>query len=115
VWANGGYATKHAFGVYGTEPPAQPFRHGYPQDEIDALPRRELADGEDAAGATTIEAYTVMHGRDGAPEQAIATCLLDDGRRAWGLSTDAGVMSAMSEGEWVGQRVTLSATGDLLL
>ena len=44
VWANGGYATKHAFGVYGTEPPAGGFRHAYPQDEIDALPRRELAD-----------------------------------------------------------------------
>jgi acetyl-CoA C-acetyltransferase len=115
VWANGGYATKHAFGVYGTEPPAEPFRHGYPQDEIDALPRRELAAGEDAAGAATIEAYTVMHGRDGAPEQAIATCLLDDDRRAWGLSNDADVMIAMTEGEWVGRRVTLSATGDLLL
>ena len=38
VWANGGYATKHAFGVYGTEPPADGFRHAYPQDEIDALP-----------------------------------------------------------------------------
>ena len=81
VWANGGYATKHAFGVYGTEPPADAFRHANPQDEIDALPRRELAVGEDAAGAATIEAYTVMHGRDGSPEQAIATCLLDDGRR----------------------------------
>ncbi len=115
VWANGGYATKHAFGVYGTEPPAQAFRHAYPQDEIDALPRRELAVGEDAAGPATIEAYTVMHGREGSPEQAISTCLLDDGRRAWGLSTDADVMGALTEGEWVGHRVTLSATGDILL
>jgi acetyl-CoA C-acetyltransferase len=115
VWANGGYATKHAFGVYGTEPPAEGFRHTYPQEEIDALPRRELATGEDAAGAATIEAYTVMHGRDGVPEQAIATVLLDDGRRAWGLSSDPGVMAALCEGEWVGTRVTLSASGDLQL
>jgi acetyl-CoA C-acetyltransferase len=115
VWANGGYATKHAFGVYGTEPPDGGFKHAYPQDEIDALPRRELATGDDAAGPATIEAFTVMHGREGAPEQAIATVLLDDGRRAWGLSTDADVMGALSEGEWVGHRVTLSATGDLLL
>ena len=56
-----------------------------------------------------------MHGREGTPEQAIATTLLDDGRRAWGLSTDADVMGALCEGEWVGYRVTLSATGDLLL
>ena len=115
VWANGGYATKHAFGVYGTEPPTGGFKHAYPQDEIDALPRRELATGEDAAGPATIEAFTVMHGREGTPEQAIATALLDDGRRAWGLSTDADVMGALADGEWVGHRVTLSATGDLLL
>ena len=56
-----------------------------------------------------------MHGREGTPEQAIATALLDDGRRAWGLSTDADVMGALADGEWVGHRVTLSATGDLLL
>ena len=61
-----------------------------PQDEIDALPRRELAEPADAAGPATIEAYTVMHARDGAPEQAIAACLLADGRRAWGTSSDAG-------------------------
>ena len=105
VWANGGYATKHAFGVYGTEPPAAGFRHDDPQAEIDALPSRRLASVEDAAGPATIEAYTVMHGRDGAPEQAIATCLLADGRRAWGLSSDADVMGALLEGEWVGTAV----------
>ena len=39
VWANGGYATKHAFGVYGTDPPDGGFRHDDPQAEIDALPQ----------------------------------------------------------------------------
>jgi acetyl-CoA C-acetyltransferase len=115
VWANGGYVTKHAFGVYGTEPPADGFRHDDPQAEIDALPRRDLAAPEEAAGTATIEAYTVMHARDGTPEQGIATCLLDDGRRAWGLSSDADVLGALSEGEWVGRRVVLSPAGDLLL
>ncbi len=54
-----------------------------------------------------------MHDRDGAPEQAIATCLLADGRRAWGLSSDADVMGALVEGEWVGTAVTLAPAGDL--
>ena len=27
-----------------------------------------------------------MFDRDGEPERAISTCLLDDGRRAWGTS-----------------------------
>ncbi|MEZ5249303.1 MAG: hypothetical protein R2713_08855 [Ilumatobacteraceae bacterium] len=69
MWANGGYTTKHAFGVYSTAAPAEPFRHAYPQDEIDAMPRRELAPPAEAAGPATIEAYTVMFDRDGAPER----------------------------------------------
>jgi acetyl-CoA C-acetyltransferase len=113
VWANGGYTTKHAFGVYSTDPPANGFRHAYPQDVIDAMPRRELAEPADAAGATTIEAYTVMHSREGQPEKAIATCILDDGRRAWGTSEDTDLAAAMCEGEWVGRSVTLDADGTL--
>ncbi len=111
VWANGGYATKHSFGVYSTEPPEHGFRHDHPQAEIDALPRRELAETADAAGPATIEAYTVMHSRDGAPETAISTCLLADGRRAWGTSTDSGLVTAMCDGEWIGRRVHLDKAG----
>ncbi len=113
IWANGGYATKHAFGIYGTTPPADGFRHAEPQDEIDVLPRRELASEADAAGPATIEGYTVMFDRDGAPEQAIAACLLADGRRAWGTSSAAEVATAMCDGEWVGRAVTLLPTGEL--
>jgi acetyl-CoA C-acetyltransferase len=113
VWANGGYATKHAFGVYSTTPPAHGFRHESPQDEIDAMPRRALAEPVDAAAPVTIEAYTVMHARDGAPEQAIAACLLADGRRAWGTSSDRDVTTALLDGEWVGTPATLTADGVL--
>ncbi len=113
VWANGGYTTKHSFGVYGTEPPATPFRHAYPQDEIDAMPRRELAEPAEAAGPATVEAYTVMHSRDGDPETAFAACLLADGRRAWGTSGDASLAAAMCDGEWVGRPVTLTPDGTL--
>ena len=107
VWANGGYATKHAFGVYATTPPADGFRHEHPQDEIDALAKRELAVGADAAGSVEVEAYTVMFDRDNTPETAIAACRLSDGRRAWGKSDDPAVASAMCDGEWVGVSVTL--------
>ncbi len=113
VWANGGYATKHSFGVYSTEPPAHGFRHDHPQAEIDALPRRQLADARDAIGPATIEAYTVMHSRDGDPESAIATCLLADGRRAWATSTEPGLAAGMCDGEWVGRRVRLDHVGVL--
>lgn len=113
VWANGGYATKHSFGVYSTDPPEAGFRHGSPQAQVDALPRRELASPEEAAGPATVEAYTVMHDRDGAPELSIAACLLADGRRAWGTSDDPDVHAAFMDGEWVGRPITLSPTATL--
>ncbi|HQZ35593.1 MAG TPA: acetyl-CoA acetyltransferase [Ilumatobacteraceae bacterium] len=112
VWANGGYATKHSFGVYSTTPPTS-FQHAYPQDEIDAMPRRELADREEAQGSATIEAYTVMFSREGRPDTSLAACLLADGRRAWGTSSDDALTTAMCEGEWVGRAVQLDSDGTL--
>jgi acetyl-CoA C-acetyltransferase len=113
VWANGGFATKHSFGVYSTRPPDRPFAHANPQAEIDGLPFRELSPMADAAGPATIEAYTVMFSRDGQPEQAIAACLAPDGRRAWGMSSEIDLAAAMCEGEWVGVAVTLDADGEM--
>jgi acetyl-CoA C-acetyltransferase len=113
VWANGGYATKHSFGIYATTPPANGYAYEHPQDEIDALPKRELADLADAAGPAEIEAYSVMFSREGEPNRALASCLLADGRRAWGTSSDPAIASAMCDGEWVGLSVTLGDAGDL--
>ena len=70
VWANGGFCTKHAFGVYSTEPPSGGFRHDDVQAAVDALPRVEVV--ADLDGPATIEGYTVIHGRDGLPERAFA-------------------------------------------
>jgi acetyl-CoA C-acetyltransferase len=109
VTANGGFITKHAFGVYGTEPPAQPFRHADPQAEVDALPSRELCEEPD--GHATIETWTVMHDRDGAPERAILTALLPDGRRAWGVSTEPSVAKALVTEDVAGRAVRLGPDG----
>ena len=78
VSANGGLASKEAFGVYGTHPPPAGFRLAGPQDEVDAVPRRELS--TDHEGPVTLETYTVMHDRDGAPTLAIAATLTDSRR-----------------------------------
>ena len=67
------------------------------------------------AGPAEIEAYTVMHERDGSPGVALVGCLLDDRRRAWASSTDAGVLAAMTGSECVGRRARLSADGHVEL
>jgi acetyl-CoA C-acetyltransferase len=113
IWANGGYATKHAFGVYATEPPRDGFRHDSPQAAIDALPRRELALGEDATGDAVIDTYTVMHDRGGNPERLVASALLQDDRRAWIVSDDRDVAASFIDGEHVGRRVRLRGSGQL--
>jgi acetyl-CoA C-acetyltransferase len=113
VWANGGYLTKHAFGVYSTEPPAEGFRHAHPQDEIDALPSREVVADHD--GAATVETFTVMHGKDGDPEQGIVALLLDDGRRTWGVTTDADTVATLVAEDVIGRPAKRTADGDFRL
>jgi acetyl-CoA C-acetyltransferase len=117
VTANGGYVTKHALGLYSTEPPAGGFRWADVQDEVDRLPRRELCESVDSTdGTATIESWVVSHGRDGVPERVLAACLLDDGRRAWAFSDDDATVAEMRTGaEQIGRAVKLDDAGTLLL
>ncbi len=108
VSSNGGFITKHAFGIYSTAPPAAPFRHEVPQDLVDATPTREAAPTFD--GPVEVESYTVMYGPDG-PVQALAACLLEDGRRAWGNTDDPDVMRAMVSEEFCGRPARLREAG----
>jgi acetyl-CoA C-acetyltransferase len=114
VSANGGLASKEAFGIYGTMPPVEGFRFAQPQEEVDARPGRELV--TDHRGRVTIEAYTVMHDRDGAPERAIAATLTPEGARAWATSEDAQVLATLLDGEeHVGDAADRTAEGELRL
>src|SRR5439155_25630578 len=107
--ALGWYITKHAVGLYSSEPLANGFRHARPQEEVDALPRREpVADYE---GPATIESYTVMHERDGDPAMAIVACVLPDGRRAWANTNEPGLMKSMTLEEFVGRTAALKESG----
>ena len=115
IWANGGCATKHAFGVYATTPHVHGFQHESPQNEVDELPRRAVATAIEAQGQATVEAYSVMHDRNGSVEKVRASVLLADGRRAWATSDDTQLGQEMCENEWVGKAVTLDATGDILV
>ena len=109
VTANGWYVTKHSVGIYSTTPPAAGFRSRDVQDEVDATPRREAVTEHD--GDVTIETYTVMHERDGSPQVGLVACLLGDGRRAWATSTDADLLTAMTQEEFCGRPATLNSAG----
>jgi acetyl-CoA C-acetyltransferase len=113
VTANGGFITKHAFGIYSTEPPATPFRHADLQAEVDALPSRTLCESPD--GPIEIEAWTVLHGREGNPENGFVVGLLADGQRAWGTSQDAGMLQTMLTEELGGRKAHLSPEGSFAL
>jgi acetyl-CoA C-acetyltransferase len=104
ITANGGYLTKHAFGVYAAEPPAQPFQHQDVQAAVDATPTRAVA--MDYSGAATVESYTVMYGAEG-PSVGHVVCLLPDGRRAWANCAEPTVLHAMTREEFCGRPVRL--------
>ena len=113
ITGNGGFLTKHAFGVYSTEPPAGGFRWEAPQDEVDASYTPTVA-AEDHVGDVTIEGYTVMHDRGGAPEVGICALRTPDGRcRTWGSVRDADVLAAMEAEEFVGRTAAVDAEGTL--
>ena len=56
ITANGGYLTKHSFGVYGTEPPTHEFRWEDVQSEVDREPTRTAI--VDWSGVGTVETWT---------------------------------------------------------
>lgn len=113
VTALGWYATKHSIGVYSTEPPAQGFRRAAPQDEVDATPSRREAVGY--TGPVTVEAWSVMHERDGQPSLGFVSCLTPDGGRAWGNVRGTDVLESLKVDDVGGDKATLLADGRLEL
>jgi acetyl-CoA C-acetyltransferase len=111
--ANGGFLTKHAMGLYSSDPP-KGFRwaDAQPDAEFETTPRRVA---EELDGDAEIEAYTVVHDRDGTPETAFAALLTDDGSRAWGRCGDADAMQELLSEEGVGRKVKVAADGSMRL
>ncbi len=112
--ANGGFLTKHAFGVYsGTPPPSGRFGWAAPQGEVDAAGGVELCDEWD--GPVTVEAATVMHARDGERETGLFAVRLPDGRRTWANTTDDAVLEEVETTEVVGRPARIGRDGVLEL
>lgn len=114
VSALGWYLTKHAVGIYGSAAPARPWARSGPKERqalIDALPHPEFV--TDATGQGTVETYTVLHDRDGAPHEGIVLVRCEDGRRTLALmEPSVDVFAAFEAEEMVGARGTLAARAD---
>ncbi|MFF9221712.1 acetyl-CoA acetyltransferase [Streptomyces viridosporus] len=109
VTANGGYLTKHAMGVYGTEPPAAGFRAPNVQAEVDREPRtRALTQWE---GTGFLEAWTVVHDRAGRPERAFLSVRAPDGGRTLAICRQADELVEMTRRELAGATVRVALDG----
>ena len=108
--ANGGFLTKHAFGVYSTEPPAKGYQYEDLQAEVDLLPTREAIVEWD--GDAVIEGYTVMFDQNG-PAFGHMACRLADGRRTWANIEDRDVAAAMTREEFCGRPGKVDGHGRL--
>jgi len=109
IYANGGYFGKHAFGVYGSEPPIAGYRSEDLHSEVEELPVR--VPDPAFTGKGTIDGYTVVYDQNGRPERALVALLTDEGARVWGGTTDRASLVAMVDEEHVGQTAEIDPDG----
>lgn len=108
VTANGGILTKHAIGVYSSQPPPSPFQHRDVQDIADGFPTRDVEVWP--RGSVVTETYTVMY-RNDQPQAGFVSLLTGDGKRTWGRVEDSDVLHAMTEQEFCGQTASVDESG----
>ncbi len=112
ITANGGYLTKHSFGVYGTEPPTE-FRWEDVQTAVDREPTRDgLVEWE---GIGTVEAWTTPFNRDGQPERAFLAVRTPDGSRALAQIADPAAAEVTVREDIGGAKVAVAADGSATL
>jgi acetyl-CoA C-acetyltransferase len=113
ITANGGYLTKHAFGVYGTEPPTSEFRWEDVQVAVDREPTRPTA--VEWEGVGTVESWTVPFDRDGRPERAFLAVRTPDDSRTLAVVTDPSAAAAIVCADIAGERVDVRGDGTATL
>ena len=113
ITANGGYLTKHSFGVYSATPPASAFRWEDVQDAVDREPTRTaLVQWE---GVGTVESWTTPYDREGNPEKAFLTVRTPDGARVLAVVSGADEAEATVAGDIAGAAVRVRADGTATL
>jgi acetyl-CoA C-acetyltransferase len=113
ITANGGYLTKHSFGVYGTQPPKSEFRWEDTQSAVDSEPTRTAVTEWEGVG--TVEAWTTPFDRDGRPEKAFLSVRTPDERRTLAVITDPSAAAQTVDDDIGGAKVTVHADGTATL
>jgi acetyl-CoA C-acetyltransferase len=100
------HMTKHIYGVYSTEPgPVVPVDQTAVQQQLDAVtPPRVVAEHD---GPARVVAYSVEHGRDGAPTSALLVCDVVEGVRTYARLIDADACRGAEVDELIGRTVRL--------
>jgi acetyl-CoA C-acetyltransferase len=96
----GMHMTKHVFGVYSTTPGSL-----VPPSPVGSPRTVPVVDAYD--GPAAVAAYSVVHGRDGAPSHALLVCSLPDGSRAYARTDDPDACARSERAELVGESVVL--------
>ena len=113
ITANGGYLTKHSFGLYGTEPPAGEFLWEDVQAAVDAEPTVVAEDEWEGVG--TIETWTTPVSRDGAAEKVFLAVRTPTATRALAVVTDASQVEASTREDIAGAQVRVEKDGSAAL
>lgn len=109
ITANGGYLTKHSFGVYSTTPPATPYRWEDVQADVDREPTRTAHVQWEGVGE--VESWTVPFDRDGKAEKAFLAVRTPDGGRALALIAGAEAAADTVGCDIAGAAVRVGADG----
>lgn len=109
VTANGGYLTKHALGVYRTDPPCEGFRRADVQAEVDKHETTPALTSHE--GTATVESWTVVIGRDGAPERGFLAARTAAGERTLAATAEPEALERLASTDVAGEPVAVSPDG----
>ena len=111
VTANGGYITKHAFGVYSTKPNQQHiYGEGWRREDpyvtqkrADEYSKQLAIVAETPNGEGTIETYTIMYDRNGPSFCILYGRLNNDSRFIANTPNDKKLLTHMTENDYMGK------------
>jgi acetyl-CoA C-acetyltransferase len=109
ITANGGFLTKHSFGVYGSEPSEHEFRWEDVQAAVDAEPTRTAQ--VEWTGVGTVEAWTTPFDRTGSAAKAFLAVRTPDDCRTLAVITDVAEADVTVREDIAGAKVQVHPDG----